>query len=53
METNNTISSSSVFYDYNHTYLVEISGFEDMKKLNNDLDFIISTLVPDYKQGKD
>lgn len=53
METNNTISSCSVFYYYNHTYLVEISGFEDMKKLNNDLDFIINTLQPDYKQGKD
>ena len=53
MEKNNTLSSRAVFYDYNHTYLVDINGFEDMNKLNNDLEFIVSTLQPDYKQGKD
>ncbi len=53
METNNTLSSSSVFYKYNHTYLVEISGFDDKNKLNKDLEFIIITLQPDYKQSQD
>ena len=53
MEKNNTLSSRAVFYDYNHTYLVDINGFEDTNKLNDDLEFIVSTLQPDYKQGKD
>lgn len=53
METNNTLSSSSVFYDYNHTYLIELSGFEDINKLNKDLEFVITTLQPDYKQAQD
>lgn len=53
MEKNNTLSSSSVFYEYNHTYLVEFSGFKDMNELNNDLKFIIATLQPDYKQAQD
>ena len=52
-ETNNTISSSSVFYYYNHTYRVDMSGFEDMNKVNNILEFIITTLQPDYKQAQD
>lgn len=53
METNNTPCSSAVFFDYNHTYLIEAIGFKDINKINNDLDFIISTLQPDYKQAKD
>lgn len=53
METNNTISSSSVFYHYNHTYLVEMSGFKDINKVNENLKFIITTLQPDYKQAQD
>ena len=53
METNNTLSSCAVFFDYNHTYLIEINGFEDINKLTEDLDFIITTLQPDYKQAKD
>lgn len=52
-ETNNTISSSSVFYYYNHTYRIDMSGFEDMNKANNVLEFIIKTLQPDYKQSQD
>ena len=52
-ETNNTISSSSVFYYYNHTYRIDMSGFEDMNKANNILEFIITTLQPDYKQAQD
>lgn len=53
METNNTLSSSSVFYYYNHTYRVDMSGFNDANKINEILEFIITTLQPDYKQGKD
>lgn len=53
MEKNNTISTSSVFYYYNHTYLVEMSGFNDLNKANEVLDFIITTLQPDYKQAQD
>lgn len=53
METNNTISSCSVFYHYNHTYLVEMSGFDDINKINKNLEFIITTLQPDYKQAQD
>ncbi|WP_407421305.1 hypothetical protein [Methanobrevibacter sp.] len=53
MEKNNTISSSSVFYHYNHTYRVDMSGFSDLNKLNKDLEFIITTLQPDYKQAQD
>ena len=52
-ETNNTISSSSVFYYYNHTYRVDMSGFNDMNKVNDILEFIITTLQPDYKQAQD
>ena len=53
METNNTISSSSVFYHYNHTYRVDMSGFNDANKVNEILEFIITTLQPDYKQSQD
>lgn len=53
MKNNNTISSSSVFYHYNHTYRVDMSGFSDENKVNEILEFIITTLQPDYKQGQD
>ena len=53
MQTNDTITSCSVFYHYNRTYIVEMIGFEDIDKMNDDLEFIIKTLQPDYKQAQD
>ena len=53
MVKNNTTSSCSVFYHYNHTYLVEMSGFDNINEVNKNLEFIITTLQPDYKQAQD
>lgn len=53
MEINNTKSSCSAFYKYNHTYIVEMNGFNDINKINKNLEFIINTLQPDYKQAQD
>ncbi|WP_405304264.1 hypothetical protein [Methanobrevibacter sp.] len=44
---------SSFAYVCNHTYCINMSGYDNVDKVNADLDFIIKTIQPDYKQGKD
>ena len=52
-KANDETKYSSFVYTSNHTYCINMTGFDDADKVNNDLDFIIKTIQPDYKQGKD
>ncbi len=49
-EFNNSIS---YFYSYNHTYYLKITGYTDANKINEDMNFVVSTLQPDYKKSQD
>ena len=52
-ETGAGIKYSSFVYKYNHTYCINMTGFDDANRVNDTLDFLIKTIQPDYKQGKD
>ena len=52
-ETSSGVKYSSFVYTYNHTYCINMTGFDDVNKVNDDLDLIVKTIQPDYKQGKD
>ena len=45
--------STSFFYAQNHTYVVNTTGYNNITKLNGDLECIVDTLRPDYKQSQD
>ena len=49
---NDTIVVSS-FYQYKHTYIIFMSGYDDLNTTTQDLDCILYTLRPDYKQSQD
>lgn len=50
---NMTNTSSNYVFTCNHTFLIKMSGYDDLDKFNKDLTFIIDTLKPDYKQSQD
>ncbi|MGX8693969.1 MAG: hypothetical protein ACSW71_03585 [Methanobrevibacter sp.] len=50
---NDETKYSSFAYVCNHTYCINMSGYNNADKVTDDLDFIIKTIQPDYKQGKD
>ena len=41
------------FYHDKYTYIIEMEGYKDTNKINEDLKFIICTMHPDYKQAQD
>ena len=43
---------SSFVYACNHTYGINMTGYDDANKANDNLEFIIKTIQPDYKKGK-
>ena len=43
----------SYFYKYNHTYSIIMTGYKKLNTTTQDLDCIIYTLRPDYKQSQD
>ena len=45
--------SISYLYSHNHTFYIKMSGYENINELNKDLNFIVDTLVPDYKKSQD
>lgn len=45
--------SNSYFYSYKHTYLVKLSGFDNLDTLNEKLEKIVNTIKPDYKKSQD
>ena len=49
---NDTFVISS-FYQYNHTYIIIMVGYDNLDTTTQDLDCILYTLRPDYKQAQD
>ncbi|MDO5823119.1 hypothetical protein [Methanobrevibacter sp.] len=52
----NTTSGNMTFaylYTANHTFTINMSGYNNTQSLNSDLEFIVSTLKPDFKQSQD
>lgn len=43
----------SSFYQYNHTYIIIMTGYDDLNTTTQDLNYILCTLRPDYKQAQD
>ena len=43
----------SYFYKYNHTYSIIMTGYNKVNTTPQDLDWILCTLRPDYKQSQD
>ena len=43
----------SYFYKYNHTYSIIMTGYNKVNTTTQDLDWILCTLRPDYKQSQD
>ncbi len=50
-----TKSNTTLVYVYssNHTFNIQFDGYEDQNELNQDLNFIVSTISPDFKQNQD
>lgn len=55
MQNSTTYSNSSLVYVYssNHTFAIKFNGYTDQNELNQDLNFIVSALSPDFKQNQD
>ena len=50
-----TKSNTTLVYVYssNHTFNIKFDGYENQNELNQDLNFIVSTISPDFKQNQD
>lgn len=53
LKSDNDTLIISCFYKDHRAYCILMNGYESMKKVNEDLDFIIETMHPDYKQSQD
>lgn len=42
--------SISYFYSCQHTFYMKMSGFKDIADMENNINFIVNTIKPDYKQ---
>lgn len=49
-DESNFNNSMSYFYTCNHTFYMNMKGFETVDDLDNEMNFIVTTLKPDYKQ---
>ncbi|WP_458455326.1 hypothetical protein [Methanobrevibacter sp.] len=45
--------SMSYVYCAGHTFYIKMAGYTDIDKLNSDLEYIVSTMQPDYKKSQD
>lgn len=52
-DVSNGTNYRSFVYAKNHTYCIDMVGFADENRANEILDFIVKTIEPDYKQGRD
>lgn len=52
MDGNGT-NQISAFYRQNHTYVLVMEEFKNPDDINKNLEFIITTMTPDYKQAQD
>ena len=50
---NNTINSTSYFIKFNHTFTIKANNFSDNESIDNNIKYIIDSLVRDYKQTQD
>lgn len=54
---NHTVNTTNVclayIYSSNHTFSIEFQNYSDNNRLNDDLNFIVSTISPDFKQSQD
>ncbi len=46
----NLNNSFSYFYTCNHTFYMNMKGFESVNEMDKVMNFIVTTLQPDYKQ---
>lgn len=46
-------STFAYIYSCNHTFLIKMEDYSNIDKLNDDLDFIVGTMTPDFKQSQD
>jgi hypothetical protein len=55
IDINNNTGNTSLVYVYtcNHTFNIKLDGYTNQNELNQDLNFIVSTLSPDFKQNQD
>ena len=53
LKSDNDTLIISCFYKDHRAYCILMNGYKSMKKVNEDLDFIIETMHPDYKQSQD
>lgn len=44
--------SISYIYAAGHTFYIKLAGYENIDELNSDLEFVISTMKPDYKKSQ-
>ena len=45
--------SMSYIYCAGHTFYIKMAGYTDIDKLNSDLEYVVSTMQPDYKKSQD
>lgn len=48
-----TVNQIVYLSQYKHTFLIEATHFHDAKVINENINFIIDSLKPDYKQKQD
>ena len=56
----NTSDNESIYYSvsylytsYNHTFYIKCSGFDDISKIDENLNFLAETIKPDYKKSQE
>lgn len=52
--TNENVTNTTLAYIYssNHTFMIKITG-SNQTQIENDLNFLVSTIKPDFKQAQD
>lgn len=53
LQSENGTTYTFSFYHDKYTYIIQMEGYKDTNKINEDLKFIICTMHPDYKQAQD
>ena len=52
-DTNGVDSTFVYMYSCNHTFNIKFNGYSNEDELNQDFNFIINTISPDFKQKQD
>ncbi|MGN0176896.1 MAG: hypothetical protein ACI389_03580 [Methanobrevibacter sp.] len=50
---NNSDLSNVYIFTCNHTFLIKLENYNNSTKLNNNLDYVITHMTPDFKQSQD